>query len=68
MQLRFNASQPQMLKKKSGCGTAIWPFEFQKSKPPKKVCEGCLVSKQPRKAFKSYAPQRAKQPLGVVHS
>ncbi|RDX93140.1 hypothetical protein CR513_24641, partial [Mucuna pruriens] len=34
----------------------------------KKNCEGCLIGKQPRKAFKTKAPQRAKQPLGIVHS
>jgi len=35
---------------------------------PQKTCEGCLIGKQPRKAFKTKAPQRAKQPLGIVHS
>ncbi|RDX93043.1 hypothetical protein CR513_24745, partial [Mucuna pruriens] len=35
---------------------------------PQKNCEGCLIGKQPRKAFKTKAPQRAKQPLGIVHS
>ena len=34
---------------------------------PQKTCEGCLIDKQPRKAFKTKAPQRAKQPLGIVH-
>lgn len=36
--------------------------------PPDKVCEGCLVSKQPRSTFKSYAPTRAAEPLVVIHS
>ncbi|RDX98789.1 hypothetical protein CR513_18237, partial [Mucuna pruriens] len=35
---------------------------------PQKNYEGCLIGKQPRKAFKTKAPQRAKQPLGIVHS
>ena len=34
---------------------------------PQKTCEGCLIGKQPRKAFKTKAPQRAKQPLVIVH-
>lgn len=36
--------------------------------PPEKVCEGCLVSKQPRSTFKKYAPSRAPATLHVVHS
>lgn len=34
----------------------------------RKVCEGCLVSKQPRSTFKKYAPSRAPTALHVVHS
>jgi len=33
-----------------------------------KTCEGIVVGKQPKKVFKSIAPQRTKQPLGVIHS
>lgn len=36
--------------------------------PPQQLCDRCLASKQPRTSFKSYAPARAKQSLGVVHS
>jgi len=35
---------------------------------PQKICEGCVIGKQPRKMFKTAAPQRAKKALGVVHS
>lgn len=37
-------------------------------KTPGKVCENCLVSKQPRNSFSSHVPLRAKNLLGVVHS
>lgn len=37
-------------------------------KPPDQVCDRCLASKQPRNAFKTYAPARAKKSLRVVHS
>jgi len=35
---------------------------------PEKLCEGCLVGKQPRNAFKSYLPMRSSCILEVVHS
>jgi len=34
---------------------------------PEKLCEGCLVGKQPRNAFKSYLPVRSSCKLDVVH-
>ena len=35
---------------------------------PAKICEGCLIGKQPRKVFKTSAPKRANKVLEVVHS
>lgn len=35
---------------------------------PDKVCERCIISKQPRNSFKSHLPMRAAGLLGVVHS
>ena len=35
---------------------------------PHMFCEGGVIGKQPRKMFKTAAPQRTKKPLGVVHS
>jgi len=35
---------------------------------PEKLCEGCLVGKRPRNAFKSYLPMRSSCILEVVHS
>ncbi|KAJ1422117.1 GAG-pre-integrase domain [Sesbania bispinosa] len=35
-------------------------------KLPRKMCEGCLVGKQSRNAFKSSCPPRAREPLEVV--
>lgn len=35
---------------------------------PDKVCERCIISKQPRNSFKSHLPMRATGLLGVVHS
>lgn len=34
---------------------------------PKKVCEGCLMSKQTRKPFPYLTKFRAKQPLELIH-
>jgi len=34
---------------------------------PAKACEGCVIRKQPRKVFKTFAPKRAKKVLEVVH-
>jgi len=35
---------------------------------PSKVCDSCQVSKQPRTAFSSYTPSRAKELLQVIYS
>lgn len=35
---------------------------------PEKVCEGCIIAKQPRNSFKAYLPQRATDLLGVIYS
>lgn len=36
-------------------------------KIPEKLCENCVMSKQPRNSFSDYVPLRAKSVLGVVH-
>jgi len=36
--------------------------------PPKKICEGCVISKHHRKKFVREALHKARQPLGVVFS
>lgn len=36
--------------------------------PPKKLCEGCLVGKQPRKVFAKVVPARASKPLEMVYT
>ncbi|RDX98322.1 hypothetical protein CR513_18776, partial [Mucuna pruriens] len=36
---------------------------FPLIKPPKKVCQGCMLGKQPKKVFKSYAQQRETEAL-----
>lgn len=35
---------------------------------PNKVCDKCLISKQPRSSFSIYTPLRAKDLLNVVYS
>ena len=35
---------------------------------PEKVCDVCLIGKQPRNSFNSHLPMRASSVLGVVHS
>lgn len=33
-----------------------------------KICDGHVIGKQPMNGFKKTTPQRARQPLGAVHS
>ncbi|XP_052724120.1 uncharacterized protein LOC128193958 [Vigna angularis] len=35
---------------------------------PDRICESCVVGKQPRRKFEKVAPRRSKQSLDVIHS
>ncbi|KAD5961160.1 hypothetical protein E3N88_12633 [Mikania micrantha] len=37
-------------------------------KHPAKICEGCLIAKQPRKSFPSVSAWRATKPLELIHA